>query len=123
MIQNVFGIKEFQTNLPQIARRISEIGGHYLITNRSKPSMVAIPFEDYQEIEDILLELNSPGLKKEIQKGRSEYKSGKTSQVWLGVTSLLLLISSTFKALTKTLLYGGSYALGYFIKTAYSREK
>lgn len=78
MIQDVYGIKEFQTKLPQIARKIKEIGGHYLITNRSKPSMVAIPFEDYQEIEDIFLELNSPKLKRDIQEGREEYRKGKT---------------------------------------------
>lgn len=78
MIQDVFGIKEFQTKLPQIAKQISQIGGHYLVTNRSQPSLVAIPFADYQEIEDILLELNSPSLKKDIKKGRSEYSKGQT---------------------------------------------
>ena len=79
MIQNVFGIKEFQTRLPEIARLINDVGGHYLVTNRNKPSMVAIPFEDYKEIEDILLELNSPGLKKEIREARYEYQKGKAS--------------------------------------------
>lgn len=79
MIQDVYGIKEFQINLPKIARKISQIGGHYLVTNRSKPSMVAIPFADYQEIEDILLELNSPTLKKDIEKGREEFKNKKTT--------------------------------------------
>lgn len=78
MIQDVYGIKEFQIKLPQIARKISEVGGHYLITNRSKPSMVAIPFGDYQEIADILLELNSRNLKKDIRKGREEYRTRKT---------------------------------------------
>jgi len=78
MIQNVFGIKDFQINLPKIARSISEVGGHYLVTNRSKPAMVAIPFADYQGIEDILLELNSPCLKREIKQGRKEYRLGKT---------------------------------------------
>ena len=78
MIQDVYGIKEFQMKLPQIARKISEVGGHYLITNRSKPSLVAIPFADYQEIADILLELNSLILKKDIKNGRSEYRNKKT---------------------------------------------
>lgn len=78
MIQNVFGIKEFQTKLPSIAKKISQVGGHYLVTNRSKPSLVAIPFSDYQEIEDIMLELNSPSLKKDIKKGRTEYQKGLT---------------------------------------------
>jgi PHD/YefM family antitoxin component YafN of YafNO toxin-antitoxin module len=78
MIQDVFGIKEFQINLPQIARQIKNIGGHYLITNRSKPAMVAIPFADYQQIEDILMELNSPSLQRDIAKGRKEYVDGKT---------------------------------------------
>ncbi|MDA1316534.1 MAG: type II toxin-antitoxin system Phd/YefM family antitoxin [bacterium] len=81
MIQDVFGIKEFQTNLPKIAAQIKQQGGHYLVTNRSKPAMVAIPFEDYQEIEDILLELNSPTLQKEIKQGRAEYKKGKTISI------------------------------------------
>ena len=78
MIQDVFGIKDFQTNLPKIARKISQIGGHYLVTNRSKPALVAIPFSDYQAIEDILLELNSPQLQKDITEGRKEYLQGKT---------------------------------------------
>lgn len=78
MIQGVFGIKEFQTKLPQIARKISQVGGHYLVTNRSKPSLVAIPFEDYQEIADIMLEMNSHQLKKDISAGRKEYQQGKT---------------------------------------------
>lgn len=78
MIQDVFGIKEFQTKLPQIAKMISQIGGHYLVTNRSQPSLVAIPFSDYQEIEDILLELNSPTTNKDIKKGRDEYSKGQT---------------------------------------------
>lgn len=77
MIQGVYGIKEFQVNLPEIARKIAQIGGHYLVTNRSKPSLVAIPFADYQEIEDILLELNSPSLKKDIKTGRQEYNQKK----------------------------------------------
>ena len=78
MIQDVYGIKEFQTKLPQIANKIRQIGGHYLVTNRSKPSLVAIPFSDYQEIEDILLELNSPSLQEDVKKGRREYSEGKT---------------------------------------------
>ena len=78
MIQDVYGIKEFQTKLPKIAKKIRQIGGHYLVTNRSKPSLVAIPFADYQEIEDILLELNSPSLQKDIEKGRLEYSKGET---------------------------------------------
>jgi len=78
MIQDVFGIKDFQTNLPKIARKISQIGGHYLVTNRTKPALVAIPFSDYQAIEDILLELNSPQLQKDIREGRKEYLQGKT---------------------------------------------
>ena len=78
MIQDVFGIKDFQTNLPKIARKISQIGGHYLVTNRSKPALVAIPFSDYQAIEDILLELNSPQHQKDIREGRKEYLQGKT---------------------------------------------
>ena len=78
MIQDVFGIKDFQTNLPKIARKINQMGGHYLVTNRSKPALVAIPFADYQAIEDILLELNSPQLQKDIKEGRKEYLQGKT---------------------------------------------
>ena len=81
MIQDVYGIKEFQTNLPKIATKIKEQGGHYLITNRSKPSMVAIPFEDYQEIEDILMELNSPKLQKEVKETREDYKKGKAISI------------------------------------------
>lgn len=77
MIQDVYGIKEFQVNLPKIARKIAQIGGHYLVTNRSKPSLVAIPFADYQEIEDILLELNTSSLKKDINIGRQEYAKKK----------------------------------------------
>lgn len=78
MIQDVYGIKEFQINLPKIANKISREGGHYLVTNRSKPSLVAIPFTDYQQIEDILLELNAPILQNEIAAGRKEYAAGKT---------------------------------------------
>lgn len=77
MIQQVYGIKKFQTNLPSIAKKIREVGGHYLVTNRNQPSLVAIPFEDYKAIEDILLELNSPTLKQEIRRGRKEYQRGK----------------------------------------------
>ncbi len=78
MIQNVYGIKEFQTKLPQIARMINQVGGHYLVTNRSRPALVAIPFTDYRDVEDILLELNSPKLRREIIIGRKEYREGKT---------------------------------------------
>ena len=77
MIQDIYGIKEFQIKLPEIARQISQTGGHYLVTNRSKPSLVAIPFSDYQEIEDILLELNSPSLKNDIKEARIEYRKNK----------------------------------------------
>lgn len=80
MIQGVFGIKEFQMKLPQIARKISQVGGHFLVTNRSKPALVAIPFEDYQEIADIMLEMNSQQLKKDIYAGRKEYHQGKTKK-------------------------------------------
>lgn len=81
MIQDAYGIKEFQTKLPHIAQKIRTQGGHYLITHRSKPSMVAIPFEDYQEIEDILVELNSPQLQKDVAQGRDEYKKGETVSI------------------------------------------
>ena len=88
MIQDVYGIKEFQTKLPSIARLIHQEGGHYLVTNRAKPALVAIPFSDYQEIEDILLELNSPKLKREIKKGREEKQRGKTKEFSKFVKSL-----------------------------------
>lgn len=88
MIQDVYGIKEFQINLPKIARKINQIGGHYLVTNRSKPSMVAIPFSDYLEIEDIFLELNSPSLKKDVKKGREEFKDKKTTDFRKFIKSL-----------------------------------
>lgn len=78
MIQGVYGIKQFQTKLPQIAKKISIEGGHYLVTNRSQPSLVAIPFSDYQDIADILLELQSPTLKRDIRQGREEFRKGKT---------------------------------------------
>lgn len=78
MIQTVYGIREFQIKLPHIARTIADFGGHILVTNRSKPSLVAIPFEDYQEIVDIFMELNAPRLKKDIAEGRQDYKTGKT---------------------------------------------
>lgn len=81
MIYDVYGIKSFQTHLPQIARQIEAVGGHYLVTNRNKPAMVAIPFADYQAIEDILIELNSPALKKDIAAGRLEYQQGKTKSL------------------------------------------
>lgn len=79
MLQNVHGIKEFQTKLPSLAREISEVGGHLLVTNRNKPSFVAMPFSDYQEIADILLELNSPELTDDVAQGRKEYKENKTT--------------------------------------------
>ena len=79
MIQDVFGIKEFQTKLPEIARKIREVGGHYLVTNRNKPALVALSFEEYKTIEDILLELNSPALLEEIETARREYRRGKTT--------------------------------------------
>ncbi len=78
MIQGVYGIKEFQTKLPQIAREISEVGGHFLVTNRSKPTLVAMPFSDYQEVADIMLEMNSKVLKKDIASGRREYRNKKS---------------------------------------------
>lgn len=78
MIQGVYGIKEFQTKLPQIARKISEVGGHYLVTNRSKPSLVAMPFSDYQDVADIMLEMNSKVLKGDIASGRREYRNKKS---------------------------------------------
>ena len=78
MIQNVYGVKQFQTNLPKIARIIDQIGGHYLVVRRNKPTLVAIPFGDYQAIEDILLELNSPKLLTSIRTARKEYAKGKT---------------------------------------------
>ena len=79
MIQDVYGIKEFQVKLPEIARRIASLGGHFLVTRRNKPSLVAIPFSDYQDIEDILLELNSPAVKKNIRMGRREFKKNKSA--------------------------------------------
>lgn len=78
MLQNVYGIKQFQTNLPAMARQIDEIGGHYIVTRRNKPAFVAIPFEDYKEIQDILLELNSHQLQSDIATSRREYQDDKT---------------------------------------------
>lgn len=75
------GIKQFQTQLPMVARNIKAMGGHYLVTNRNEPAMVAIPFADYQAVEDILLEMNSPALQKDIADGRSEYLRGKTTKL------------------------------------------
>lgn len=79
MLQNIYGIKKFQSSLPSIAKKISEVGGHYIVTRRSNPAFVAIPFEDYKEIQDILLELNSPNLQNDIKKSREEYQKGKTT--------------------------------------------
>ncbi|OGJ20320.1 MAG: hypothetical protein A3A82_03925 [Candidatus Pacebacteria bacterium RIFCSPLOWO2_01_FULL_47_12] len=79
MLQNVFGIKQFQAQLPVLARQISDVGGHYVVTNRSKPAFVAISFDDYKEIQDILMELGSTKLKKEIMLAREEYNQGKST--------------------------------------------
>ena len=81
MITDSFGIKQFQTNLPELARKIGQAGGHYLVTKRGKPVFMAIPFEDYQEIEDILAEAKSCGLAKDIEEGRKEYMEGKTNKL------------------------------------------
>ena len=81
MISNSFGIKQFQTNLPSLARKIAQIGGHYLVTKRGKPVFMAIPFEDYQEIEDIIAEANSAKLAKDIKKGRIEFMERKTKKI------------------------------------------
>ncbi len=81
MIDAVYGIKDFQVHLPQITRDMLETGGHYLVTNRNKPALVAIPFADYQAIEDILLEFNSPALQSTIEAGRQEYRQGKTQSL------------------------------------------
>jgi len=78
MLQTIYGIKQFQTNLPAMARQINEVGGHYIVTRRNKPAFVAIPFDDYKEVQDILLEMNSPELHKDISKARKEYHGGKT---------------------------------------------
>ncbi len=78
MLQTIYGIKQFQTNLPAMARQIDEVGGHYIITRRNKPAFVAIPFEDYKEVQDILLELNSPELHKDIAHSRKEHEVGKS---------------------------------------------
>lgn len=77
MIQNVFGIKEFQTKLPAMARLIEKEGGHYLVTCRNKPVFVVMPFVDYQDLEDILMELNSPQLLRDVAQARKDYKEGK----------------------------------------------
>ena len=79
MLQNVFGIKQFQMQLPALARKISDVGGHYVVTNRSKPAFVAISFEDYKEIQHILMELGSSRLKTEIRQAREEYEQGKAT--------------------------------------------
>ncbi len=81
MIQGVLGVKKFQANLPSITNKIREIGGHYLVTRRNEPVFVTIPFSDYQQIEDILLELNSPSLQKEVLRAREEYKSGEAREL------------------------------------------
>lgn len=75
------GIKQFQTQLPMVARNIKAMGGHYLVTNRNEPAMVAISFEDYQSVEDILLEMSSPALQKDVSDGRLEYLQGKTTKL------------------------------------------
>ena len=78
MIQNVFGIKEFQTKLPAMARLIEKEGGHYIVTCRNKPVFVVMPFADYQDLEDILMELNSPQLLRDVAQARKDYQAGKT---------------------------------------------
>lgn len=65
MLQTIYGIKQFQTNLPAMARQIDEAGGCYIVTRRNKPAFVAIPFDDYEEAQDIF-------------QARKEYHDGKT---------------------------------------------
>ncbi len=81
MISSSFGIKQFQSNLPSLANKMAEVGGHYLVTKRGKPVFMAIPFEDYQEIQDIIDEAQSRKLLVDIEKGRQEYKEGKTRKL------------------------------------------
>ncbi len=78
MITDVYGIKQFQTHLPSISNSIKELGGHYLVTQRNTPIFVTIPFEEYQQLQEILLEMNSPQLRKSIRKARKEFQTGKT---------------------------------------------
>ena len=88
MLQNIFGIKQFQAQLPKIASDIASMGGHYMVTRRSQPAFVAIPFEDYQAIEDILLEARSPKLQRDVAEGRREYAQGKTKDIKEVIKSL-----------------------------------
>jgi PHD/YefM family antitoxin component YafN of YafNO toxin-antitoxin module len=78
MIHNIYGIKEFQKQLPAIAKKIAEVGGYSVVTNRSKPVFVTIPFEEYKEIEDILLELTNKKLAKDVSQTRKEYQQNKS---------------------------------------------
>ncbi len=77
MSQTIYGIKKFQAQLPMIARDLATVGGEYVVTRRGEPAFVAVPYDRYQELEDIILELNSPQLLKEIAQGRQEYRAGK----------------------------------------------
>jgi len=81
MLQQVYGIKQFQTHLPAIAREINQMGGHFLITKRNDPAFVALSFEDYQEMVEMVLEKNSPQLQKHIIAGRKAYDKGETTSL------------------------------------------
>lgn len=64
-----------------IARDMATVGGEYVVTRRGEPTFVAVPYERYQELQDLLAELRSPQLQKEIAQARKQHRSGKSIPV------------------------------------------
>lgn len=78
MTQTIYGIKKFQAQLPLIARDMAVVGGEYVVTRRGEPAFVAMPYQTYQEMQDLLAELRSPQLQKDITQARKEHRLGKS---------------------------------------------
>lgn len=73
-----YDLDEFRKKLPEIAADLNRAGGHYIVTQEKKPSLVAISYSEYEEIAEIRQEMQAAGLKHDVKQARREYKAGKT---------------------------------------------
>lgn len=73
-----YDLDEFQKKLPEIVAGLNREGGHYILTQKKKPSLVAISYREYAEISEIAQELQAHDLKRDVSQARREYRDGKT---------------------------------------------
>lgn len=75
---NVVSVDETRKNLSEIFDKAQYGKERFLVRKNRKPAVIIMGAEDYEDLMEIMAELQDEDFNKSLKKSRKEYEQGKT---------------------------------------------